>query len=760
MSHRLLRTRAAVLAAMLGAALLGPALALPASGTTPAAAASTISTVRAAATSTPTSTPTDEATTSAQQAVSVLIESVEPTPLTPSSTLTVQATVVNRTDEPLRQGEVRLWLRQQRSGTRSALDDWTAGRVGTGTLRKAVPLGADLPPESSRPVTLAVPADQLGLPAGAFEWGPRGIALEVRAGSATVALARSFVVWQADPGGYEPTDVTLVLPVTAGAPDVLTGRLPADLLERLTAPGGRLAAVLGAGALPGVTVALDPAVLGVGTGGTEPGSSAGATASAGTPPPAPESTSPSALAAVEQWQASLATALAGHEVVVLPYGDPDVNALAHANQDGTYELAERYARQTERQVLATAGRSDVAWPVSGSLDDDTVSMLAAAGCTGVILSGGAHPLVGTSGSTPTGRSQIRAGGTAMAGLLVDTPLSTVLSTLGSQSSTSQTQAAAPGAVVQRLLAETAAVTLERPFDPRHLLVAAPRGWDPAPDAAVAAVRALTTAPWLRPRPLADLVSTPPPQLERGPLRYPESDRAAELPAAGLRQAADAVASIRTTASILADPAPVVQAAELSSVAAASAGWRDRRRVWQAELDRFSALAAGQARAVHALPGSGITVVSSKVSLPVTVENTLDQQATVRLRLRPRSSRLVVEDSVLEAVAIGAHSQRRVSIPVQAVGNGNTDVGVQVLTPSGTPLGPPVVLTVRVRADWETRGTLVLGIAVGLVLLVGLVRAVRRGRRQQELRDPLADPSGHGGHSRAEKRAREPQERGA
>jgi hypothetical protein len=175
------------------------------------------------------------------------------------------------------------------------------------------------------------------------------------------------------------------------------------------------------------------------------------------------------------------------------------------------------------------------------------------------------------------------------------------------------------------------------------------------------------------------------------------------------------------------------------VAASSAGWRGRDDDWTAAVTALGAEAQRLSSAVTVLHGSDVTVVSSDVQLPITIQNQLDQPASVTVRLRPRSSRLVVEQT--QSVTVSAQSQQRLAVPVRAVGNGDTDVVVELLTPTGQPLGEPVTMRVRVRADWETVGTLVVGVLVGLVLVVGVVRGVVTGRRRRALGDPLADLSG-------------------
>jgi hypothetical protein len=56
------------------------------------------------------------------------------------------------------------------------------------------------------------------------------------------------------------------------------------------------------------------------------------------------------------------------------------------------------------------------------------------------------------------------------------------------------------------------------------------------------------------------------------------------------------------------------------------------------------------------------------------------------------------------------------------------VSVELLTPDGRSVGTPADLRVRARPDWENVGTAVVAGGLALLLVVGLVRTVRRGRR--------------------------------
>jgi hypothetical protein len=100
--------------------------------------------------------------------------------------------------------------------------------------------------------------------------------------------------------------------------------------------------------------------------------------------------------------------------------------------------------------------------------------------------------------------------------------------------------------------------------------------------------------------------------------------------------------------------------------------------------------------------------------------------TVVVRAVPSNPRLTVGES--QIVTIPAESQGTVKIPVSArVGNGNVDLALSMWTESGYSVGRDVLVPVRVRADWEGFGLVIIAVLfVGLVS-TGVVRTLRRNR---------------------------------
>lgn len=128
----------------------------------------------------------------------------------------------------------------------------------------------------------------------------------------------------------------------------------------------------------------------------------------------------------------------------------------------------------------------------------------------------------------------------------------------------------------------------------------------------------------------------------------------------------------------------------------------------------------------AVPSRTINLIASEANLPVRITSSLNQDATVVVRLLSGSARLqTVEDITLTVPASG---QTTATVPVKAVGSGDVNLTIMLLAADGTAVGAPQTIHMRVHADWESRGTQVLGAGLVVLLVGGIVRTVRRGRR--------------------------------
>ncbi len=143
------------------------------------------------------------------------------------------------------------------------------------------------------------------------------------------------------------------------------------------------------------------------------------------------------------------------------------------------------------------------------------------------------------------------------------------------------------------------------------------------------------------------------------------------------------------------------------------------------------------RAVDIPPASTIQLLSANADLPFSVRNELPWPVNVRLSVFPSDARLDVE-SVTEAT-IQPGTTSRVRVPVAArVGSGEVSLRLELSSPTGVPIGTPETVRVSVRAEWETIGLAAFGGLIVLLLGLGIIRTVRRKRREHG--DETADDS--------------------
>jgi hypothetical protein len=539
------------------------------------------------------------------------------------------------------------------------------------------------------------------------------------------------------------------------------------------APGSRLRHLLDAASAPGVGWAVDPALLatlraaaGTSPGGTSPHTSptsssatqttASATAPAttakptapapssgerspGTPPASsigpltttegptptrtgtnpPSSTDDAARVQIRAFLADLAAAAHGRTVIELPYGDPDVQAVADAGQPQLLHAADAFGAGTVAEMLGVPAATDVAWPADGWADDRALGALSGDGTAVVVLDARSRPLVDPLGYTPDGRTQLPGG---LTGWLSDPALSRVFA------------GARPDDVLRRqqLLAQTAALTTERPGLARRLLVTLPRGIDPDPAGFRALLDELAKAPWIRMVAPADLRRPPEggdtSSLERRFAGLPAALRKAQLSVHDVTAAQGLRADLSALGEVLSSPSDVTGTLQGDTLRLLSARWRGHPVALAARRGVVNRHVHDLVGTLHVLP-TRANFLATNASLPFTVANGLNQDVTgLRLKVTAPNPRLQVRQELSHPIELAAGTRVRVEVPVRAIAAGRVSLTAQLITPSGRELGEPVSVQVRTQPP-GTWAIWVIGAVVALVLLVGVVRAVRRPRRE-------------------------------
>ena len=492
--------------------------------------------------------------------------------------------------------------------------------------------------------------------------------------------------------------------------------------------------------------------------------SAPAAESSSPTPSSPSTASPSASATapssggktsndVAQLSAALMRAIGTGSLVALPWGDSDTAALAHLQRA---DLIETATQRTQESAIVKAGApASMSWLASSVMDSSTVNTLPQSTST-IITSPDSLPVTDELTYTPSGLGAL--GDRAV--LIPEQSLSEALagepssktsndtSDEASQdgasdqarqaSSSGQTTQAAELDTRQLLRGNSAILTRQAPGLERDIVVAMPRQAASTvdPSALKARVAALRSTSWTQSQSLSGLEERARAEVEAveagtsGIERSEPSDDNVtddnELTTATLAAAGGTASRLQSVASVLSDPAALLGEYTNLEAVVSSATWRAKPATCRAQVPAAEAAGTGVTSSLAAVPSSTINLISSEAQLPVRITSSLAQDVTVQVYLTSDNKRLQVPRTT--TVTVPAHQQAKVTVPIQAVGSGDVGLTVQVLAADGTTVGTPTTVNMRVRADWESRGTgVIVGVLVSIVV-IGTVRTVRRGRR--------------------------------
>ena len=711
--------------------------------------------------------------------VTVSIDAMAPEVLHSDQDLNLTGTITNGTAQTITGADLVTRAQRSTESTSRGLSKWLTGTDESGLSDPfTVPLGHDLLPGSVSQFSITIPAAELPLDS-TDQWGPRGVSVALATQDVSLAQDRSILVWDSGTS-VAPVRMTVFLPVTASAQEmaVLSAPRTKERTEALSRIHNRVLGLVSM-AGDGVVVAVDPALieaLGVTTASLEqaarnsssqpsapdasPQAPQGADSSASSVPTAPSTPAPSASAApspqaggnataspsgkapqasneVIQLSAALARAIHTDSLVALPWGDSDTAALAHLQQTSLIETA---ARRTQESAIVKVGApTSVSWLASSVADTTTVNALAQPDST-IIASPESLPPPDDLTYTPSGLGA--SGDHAV--LIPEQSLSGALTgedakPTASDQGTPTTQSAQASALDTRQLlrSDSAILARQAPALERDIVVAMPRQAASAVQSSVVRERvaALRSVPWSQSQSLSALQERAQQEVSavaEGTSRIDRSETpdtvidTNELSAGTLAAAGRTAATLQSISSVLSEPAALLGDYTSLEAVVSSASWRSDPKTRSAQIPNAEAAGADVTSSLAAVPSSTINVISSEAQLPVRITSSLNQDVTVQVYLVSNNKRLQVPRTT--TVRVPAHQQAKVTVPIQAVGSGDVALTVQVLAADGTTVGTPTTVNMRVRADWEGRGTgVIVGVLVAIVV-IGTVRTVRRGRR--------------------------------
>ena len=678
--------------------------------------------------------------------VSVSVDSLAPEVLASGQDLQISGTIVNGTDEPLESVDLVVQVQRSTEIALSGLESWLADE-GDAQLSTVITAGLSaIEPGATTTFAVTVPAKDLPL-SGSAEWGPRGVQVSVTEDGQSLARDRTIVVWDAGVA-VSPTRVTVVVPVVASPAEMnlLAQGDEADptAVEALRA---RVEGLLSL-ARPGVVLAVDPALmtaLGTEQDRPSPKDANGAEATptpapapttapapAPTPPtePAPTPTTAPAPGSSPDTAHTLAEALKGAgrtgNLVVLPWADADVSALAHL---GEGNLTTGAFTRADEAVAAWGTGSTTTALTSGPLDAETLASLPQTVST-VIARPGDLPVTEDLTYAP-------AGTTTIDDRVVLVPEASVSEAVGGILGAGSDPTALSDLDARGLLrGQLAILTRQTPYRGRDIVVALDRADAAAADPAELGARleAILASSWTQGRDLGAVVADAREQQSAGeqvqrddPPEQVLDD--AEPSGADLNAATQAANHLKSIGSVLADPQALLSPATDVVATSLSTLWRTDPRGRTAHIARARAAGDVVVQSLTAAPSSTINVISATADLPLRIVSGLDQAATVRVHLVPSSTRLQIDHDV--TVTVPAQGQTTVLVPIKAVGSGDVDLSIELLAADGTAVGTPMTMRTRVRASWETVGTRVAAGLLVALLAGGITRTVRRGRRQDK-----------------------------
>ena len=532
--------------------------------------------------------------------------------------------------------------------------------------------------------------------------GPDGQDASVRPTSSGITL------------GTGPVSVSVVAPLTL--PPSTSGLVSADDLARYTGPFGALTRQLDAVAGTPAAIALDPMIL----------ASIRVLGSA-----APESAT--------QWLARLEAL--SNETFLLAYADADVAAAARtetlgdlepsgfgfALDEAAFSPAETPAPTPTPTSTTPAEPADpdaappfpttddilawsstlprIAWP-SADVGAEDLAALAAAGYEDVIVpssrvSGPDAPLVAFDG---------------IRGIVADDELSALLADATSAASP-ELRADALGSLDARFAAESAA------HPGRGIVLTLERAWpyaQPGLPETLALLASTTSASFVA---LSDILETTP-----TPARLAAGADTEERDSVFASLTDDAAAE-RAFATVLDDPAELLDSRRLDRIALYSLSWTDDASGWSDAVEAFRARSAEILDSVKLEQGSDVALLAHNANVKVAVSNALPFPVTVRVSIDPRSPILRAMESKL--LTVEPESTSTALMPVEAVANGEVVVLTSITSQTGVPIDEGHA-SIAVHAEWEGIGTLAVVIVLALIVVAGVLRIVitRRAQRRR------------------------------
>ena len=671
--------------------------------------------------------------------LTVSLKTITPTIAVPKTAITITGSVRNAGSVSIASPVALALIGDAPLTSREAVSGWATSTSGQPVAEVArTSLAKILAPGSVTRFALTIPATAIGH-SDSFAVLPLRVDVMGTTPTATQELGdlHTFLPTLAAIKAYEPISIAWLVPLTLDPDPALHGM---DSLARTAAwtkaigPGSRLDRLIRGTENTNVTWAIDPAILG-------PRQTPTAMDASAAPSPTPSASNAPAPdnAAIPDPVTQATTALARrlkaaaprHILWSLPYADPDLTALLPL-ASGNRVLTTLINHPSILDVAVGRARTDVAWPVEGTLTTQSEARLrrafASVGLSAAVVS--ASTLTDQFGSTGDASRKSSDG---LPLLAYDEALSRTLA---------QTSSKTTGAItIQRFLADSMALLGERPGTRnRSVLVAEPRTFAGDPTVLRSFFASIAKAPWLIPTTTEQLLAASKKLAPKAPSVGPTgsagsptasptnsdplSPGTSPLTTAQLRTIPRTLSAITGIASILDDARLFTERWTDAQDQMLSARWRGHPAGLTAISAATTAAISTISRRVSVSPSS-VNFFADRGVLQVTVVNNLQVPIhDVHLTLTPAQPRLRIEQQP-GPLKIGARSRTNVPLQVTSIAAGLVRIEAVLTTRNGTPLGQNARVDVRVQPT-STWIYWALGGLASLVLVLGTYRSLRRG----------------------------------
>ncbi|MFI5691465.1 hypothetical protein ACIA58_06460 [Kribbella sp. NPDC051586] len=507
-----------------------------------------------------------------------------------------------------------------------------------------------------------------------------------------------------------------------------------DSLAEALAPKGSLTRLLALGKQHKVTWLLDPAMLDeirqmaksyviVGDDGqTTPGSGQA-----------------DAAAWLKEFDASR---IAGNQVVLLPYGDPDVAGLLDSG-DPLKKLVAGARETTQGYALGTASLNMPPAFTNGLWLEAGAAASRYLGAASVGFAGSSENdlnLVSSSSWSAATRPVLTT--TPVYDVTTVGPDRSVRTVIANSSLTNggpdPETAASPLQVRQRFAAETALIAASGK-GAASVVALPPRGWD-TDGAATAELAASLSLPWIKATDVDAIVaSNPKPQATAAP-KAPRSNGV--LTEAQLDGVRELDAATTTMQNLLVDENALPEVMSNALLRSTSLGWNG----YPEEARHFAAVELGSANQqlgkvslVNASVQRGlrkeikVNLAGSKGTFPLTITN--DTEWSVRVGIEVTAvNRPDLKIKQPQTAVLGPRQKWTPRITASAEQNGLIRANAQVVTAGGQPVGKSQELLIQ-ASQYGSVGWILVGAACALLFGTSFVRIYRRVRTER--RNPAA-----------------------